>query len=101
MSKNNSPADNTTANELTATVVDGSGNAAANVTVNWSVTSGNGVLTEGTSVTDDEGKAVMTLKDTTAETVKVLAHVGANAEDSGMDAETTFTLYPVVKVTPV
>ncbi|ENU2135023.1 Ig-like domain-containing protein [Salmonella enterica] len=89
-------ADNVSTNTLTATVKDANGNPVPNGTVDWNVTTGIATLNSATSVTDGNGQAVMTVKDTTAETATVSAKVGSNAADSGRATDTVFSLYPVV-----
>ncbi|MFS6817775.1 Ig-like domain-containing protein, partial [Citrobacter meridianamericanus] len=53
-------------------------------------------LTSATSTTDGNGQAIITVKDTTAETATVTAKVGSNTADGGQTAGTAFSLYPVV-----
>lgn len=89
-------ADNTSTNTLTATVKDANGNPVPNATVDWNVTTGIATLNSATSVTDGNGQAVMTVKDTTAETATVSAKVGINTGDSGQSVDTAFSVYPVV-----
>ncbi|MEG1247742.1 MAG: invasin domain 3-containing protein [Citrobacter sp.] len=89
-------ADNASTNTLTATVEDANGNRVPNATVDWSVTTGIATLSSATSSTDVNGQAIITVKDTTAETATVTAKVGSNAADSGRTADTVFSLYPVV-----
>ncbi|EAM9431665.1 hypothetical protein BCN14_27200, partial [Salmonella enterica] len=94
-------ADNVSTNTLTATVKDANGNPVPNATVAWNVTTGiatlnSATLNSATSDTDGNGQAVMTVKDTTAETATVTAKVGSNAADSGRATDTVFSLYPVV-----
>ncbi|MEB2725499.1 Ig-like domain-containing protein, partial [Citrobacter braakii] len=89
-------ADNVSTNTLTATVEDANGNRVPNATVDWSVTTGIATLSSATSSTDVNGQAIITVKDTTAETATVTAKVGSNAADAGQSTDTVFSLYPVV-----
>ncbi|HGY4723621.1 TPA: Ig-like domain-containing protein, partial [Citrobacter amalonaticus] len=89
-------ADNASTNTLTATVEDANGNRVPNATVDWSVTTGIATLSSATSTTDGNGQAIITVKDTTAETATVTAKVGSNAADAGQSTDTAFSLYPVV-----
>ncbi|MFS6817814.1 Ig-like domain-containing protein, partial [Citrobacter meridianamericanus] len=85
-------ADNVSTNTLTATVKDANGNPVPNATVDWNVTAGIATLTSATSTTDGNGQAIITVKDTTAETATVTAKVGSNTADGGQTAGTAFSL---------
>ncbi|MEB2723305.1 invasin domain 3-containing protein [Citrobacter braakii] len=89
-------ADNASTNTLTATVEDANGNRVPNATVDWSVTTGIATLNGATSSTDGNGQAIITVKDTAAETATITAKVGSNAADAGQSTDTAFSLYPVV-----
>ncbi|MGA4622177.1 beta strand repeat-containing protein [Citrobacter meridianamericanus] len=100
-------ANNTDLHSLQATVQDANGNPVPGAVVAFSVTAKSGaggtpVLSSATGTTDVSGKTpLITLKDTTAETVTVTARVSTNVADTGKTADATFALYPVVSaVTP-
>ncbi|MFB2862503.1 Ig-like domain-containing protein [Aeromonas sp. MdU4] len=92
----NQPADNVSADLLTATVHDIEGNPMLGVSVVWSHGSTTATLGAATSVTDSNGLATMNLINTRAETVAVTARAEANSADLGMTSDANFALYPVL-----
>ncbi|MDM5129540.1 Ig-like domain-containing protein [Aeromonas piscicola] len=92
----NQPADNISADLMTATVHDVEGNPMQGATVVWSHGSTTATLGAATSVTDSNGLATMTLNNTWAETVVVTARAEANSADLGMTSDANFALYPVL-----
>ncbi|HEG4446282.1 Ig-like domain-containing protein [Aeromonas hydrophila] len=90
------PADNVSADLLTATVHDIEGNPMQGASVVWSHGSTTATLGAATSVTDSNGLATVSLINTRAETVAVTARVQANSGDSGMTSDANFALYPVL-----
>ncbi|HDO1318486.1 Ig-like domain-containing protein [Aeromonas veronii] len=92
----NQPADNVSADLLTATVHDIEGNPMQGASVIWSHGSTTATLGAATSVTDSNGLATVTLINTRAETVAVTARAEANSGDPGMTSDANFALYPVL-----
>ncbi|HHQ4452767.1 TPA: Ig-like domain-containing protein, partial [Aeromonas veronii] len=92
----NQPADNVSADLLTATVHDIEGNPMQGASVVWSHGSTTATLGAATSVTDSNGLATVTLINTQAETVAVTARAEANSGDTGMTSDANFALYPVL-----
>lgn len=90
------PADNVSADLLTATVHDIEGNPMQGASVVWSHGSTTATLGAATSMTDSNGLATVSLINTRAETVAVAARVQANSGDSGMTSDANFALYPVL-----
>lgn len=90
------PADSVSADLLTATVHDIEGNPMQGATVLWSHGSTTATLGAATSVTDSNGLTTVTLNNTRAETVIVMARVQANSGDPGMSSDANFALYPVL-----
>ncbi|WP_270828613.1 Ig-like domain-containing protein [Aeromonas sp. Y318-1] len=90
------PADNVSEALLTATVLDVDGNPLPGATVVWSRSGSSATLGAATSVTDASGQATMTLKNTWAETVTVIAKVQANAADLGKSSTASFVVYPLL-----
>ncbi|MFQ2070588.1 Ig-like domain-containing protein [Aeromonas veronii] len=90
------PADNSSADLLTATVHDIEGNPMQGASVVWSHGSTTATLGAATSVTDSNGLATVTLINTRAETVAVTARAEANSGDTGMTSDANFALYPVL-----
>ncbi|NDO82787.1 hypothetical protein CJP72_19020 [Citrobacter sp. NCU1] len=74
--KDNSPADGTTANEITVKAVTASGSPVKNAAINWS-SDGHAKLSTTTSVTDGNGQTSVRLTNTFAEQVSVKASSGA------------------------
>ncbi|KAA0263600.1 Ig-like domain-containing protein, partial [Hafnia alvei] len=83
----NSTANGTSQNQAIASVMDANGNAVVNSTVTWSV-DGGALLTAGTSQTNENGQAIMTLTSTKALTVSLSARVG---NTTAVVQNTTFT----------
>ncbi|MCO5784627.1 beta strand repeat-containing protein, partial [Citrobacter meridianamericanus] len=101
-------ANNIDLHSLQATVQDANNNLVSGAQVDFTVTAKSGtggtpVLSVASGTTDATGKTpLITLKDTTAETVTVTAKVNTTAADTGKTATADFALYPVVSaVTPV
>ncbi|MDA8480929.1 Ig-like domain-containing protein [Citrobacter sp. Awk 4] len=74
--KDNSPADGTTANEITVKAVTAGGSPVKNAVINWS-SDGHAKLSTTTSVTDGNGQASVQLTNTSAEQVGVQAYSGS------------------------
>lgn len=92
----NQLADDVSTDLLTATVKDAKGNLVPGVTVAWSRSGTTATLGAATSVTDSNGLATMTLKNTWAEAVTVTAKVQTNAADTGKTSVASFEVYPLL-----
>lgn len=93
ITKDNSLANNTDLNTAQATVTDGGGKPVANMAVTWSLSgvSSAEIASDAVSYTDNEGKATVSVKDSVAESVTVMA----NASQTTNSAAMTFTDIPV------
>ncbi|ELY2509728.1 inverse autotransporter beta domain-containing protein [Cronobacter sakazakii] len=90
MTTNNSPADGSTANVAQALVTSASGQPMAGVSVTWNVGTAT-ATTPLTVTTNASGIATVSLTDTTAETVAVIASAGGKSGS----ASAVFTAVPV------
>jgi len=78
--KDNSPADGTTANQITVQAVTANGSPVKNAVINWS-NDGHAKLSTITGVTDGNGQASVQLTNTSAEQVGVQATSGAITQE--------------------
>ncbi len=76
ISKDGSPADGATANQASVQATTGSGAAAKNTVINWTV-NGTAKLSSSTSTTDDNGMAIVNFTNTAAGPVTVTASSGS------------------------
>ncbi|MFP2240975.1 Ig-like domain-containing protein [Pseudescherichia vulneris] len=93
ITKDNSPANNTELNTAQATVTDGGGKPIEHIAVTWNLSGASSaeIASDAISYTDQEGKATVSVKDSVAESVTVLA----NASQIVNSAAMTFTDVPI------